>query len=72
MNIPGNFLDEDTNYLNNRGMTGLLRNDQMDFTLNYPEEFEGEVAAAPQVVMVRPPKLVKINSLSQRLKRKEP
>jgi hypothetical protein len=42
----------DVNTLDNRGKVGILKNENMNFWLNYPEEFEGEIDAAPSALQV--------------------
>jgi hypothetical protein len=42
----------DVNTIDNRGKAGILVNDKINFWLNYPEEFEGEVDAAPSALQV--------------------
>ena len=51
MNLPVNTrLDMSMNILDNRGMTGILQNDRINFWLDYPEELAGEVDASPSAL----------------------
>lgn len=47
-------LDMGHNTIDNKGKVGILANDKINFWLDYPEEFEGEVDASPSALQVGP------------------